>query len=102
MYWEKHSTNDSQCDFCSCFFETSSSIRGLIMLRVILMSFATLRHLQLYVVLILTRADMAASQRYVVRNGINASRALFGNSGYCNILHQNSISEKELNLVFAA
>ena len=66
------------------------------------MSFATLRQL-LYVVLILTRADMAASQRYVVGNGINASRALFANSGYsCNILHQNSISKEELNLVFAA
>ena len=46
---------------------------------------------------------MAASQRYVVGNGINASRALFANFGYSgNILHQNSISEKELNLVFAA
>ena len=56
------------------------------------MSFATLRRL-LYVVLILTRADMAASQKYVVGNGINAPRALFANSGYsCNILHQNSIS----------
>ena len=66
------------------------------------MSFATLRRLR-YVVLILTRADMAASQRYVVENGINASRALFGNSGLsCKILHQNSISKEELNLVFAA
>ena len=66
------------------------------------MSFATLRQLR-YVVLILTRADMAASQRYVVGTGINASRALFANSGYsCNILHQNFISEEELNLVFAA
>ena len=46
---------------------------------------------------------MATSQRYVVGNGINASGALFANSGYsCNILHQNSISEEELNLVFAA
>ena len=46
---------------------------------------------------------MAASQRYVVGNGINASRALFANSGYsCNILHQNPISKEELNLVFAA
>ena len=66
------------------------------------MSFATLRQLQ-YVVLILTRADMAASQRYVIGNGINASRALFANLGYsCNILHQNFIREEELNLVFAA
>ena len=65
------------------------------------MSFATIRRLQ-YVVLILTRADMAASQRYVVGNRINASRALFANSEYsCHILHQNSISEEELNLVFA-
>ena len=66
------------------------------------MSFATLRQLQ-YKVLILTRADMVASQSYVVGNGINASRARFANSGYsCNILHQNSIIEKEVNLVFAA
>ena len=66
------------------------------------MSFTTLRRLR-HVVLILTRADMAASQRYVAGNEINASRALFANSEYsCNILHQNSISEKELNLVFAA
>ena len=66
------------------------------------MSFATLRRLQ-YLVLILTTADMAASQRYVVGNGINASIALFANSGYfCNILHRNSISEEERNLVFAA
>ena len=66
------------------------------------MSFATLRRLP-YVVLILTRADMAASQRYVVGNQIDACRALFASSGYsCNILHQNSISEEELNLVFAA
>ena len=66
------------------------------------MSFAALRRLR-YVVLILTRADMAASQRYVVGNGINASRALFANSGYsCNILHQNSIRKEELNLVFEA
>ena len=66
------------------------------------MSFATTRRLQ-YVVLILTKADMAASERYVIGTGINASRALFANSGYsCNILHQNSISEEELNLVFAA
>ena len=43
------------------------------------MSFATLRRLR-YVVLISTRADMAASQRYVVGNGINGSRALFANS----------------------
>ena len=35
------------------------------------MSFATLRQLR-YAVLILNRADMAASQRYVVENGINA------------------------------
>ena len=63
------------------------------------MLFATLRRLR-FVVLILTRADMAASQRYVVGNGINASRALFANLEYsCDILHQNSISEKELNLV---
>ena len=41
------------------------------------MSFATLRQLR-YVVLILTRADMAASQKYVVGNGINASRTFFG------------------------
>ena len=75
---------------------------GLILLRAILMSFAILRQLR-YVVLILTRAEMAASQSYVVRNGINAFRALFANAGYsCNILHQNSISEVELNLVFAA
>ena len=61
------------------------------------MSFATLRRLRL-VVLILTGADMAASQRYVVGNGINASRVFFADSGYsCNILHQNSISEKEMN-----
>ena len=66
------------------------------------MSLATLRRLR-YVVLILTRADIAALQRYVVGNEINASRALFANSVYsCNILHQNSISEKELNLVFEA
>ena len=66
------------------------------------MSFATLRRLR-YVVSILTRADMAASQRYVLGNGVNASRAFFANSGYsCNMLHQNSISEEELNLVFAA
>ena len=66
------------------------------------MSFATLRRLR-YIVLILTRADMATLQRYVVGNGINASRALFANSGYsCYILHQNSMSEEELNLVFAA
>ena len=91
----------SQCDLCFCPFETNLSIRGLILLRAILMSFAILRRLR-YVVLILTRADMAASQRYVVENGINASRAL-ANSGYsCNLLHQNSISEEELNLIFAA
>ena len=66
------------------------------------MSFATLRQL-LYVVLILTRADMAASQRYLVGNSINASKALLANLGYsCNILHQNSIREEKLNLVFAA
>ena len=66
------------------------------------MLFATLRQLR-YVVLILTRAETAASQTYVVGNGINASRALFANSGYsCNILHHNSISEEELDLVFAA
>ena len=66
------------------------------------MSFATLRRL-LHVVLILTRAGMAASQTYVVGNGINASKALFANLGYsCNILHQNSVSEEEQNLVFAA
>ena len=66
------------------------------------MSSATLRRLR-YVILMSTRADKAASQRYVVGNGINASRALFANSGYsCNILHHNSISEEELNLVFAA
>ena len=66
------------------------------------MSLATLRRLR-YVVLILTRADMSASQRYVVGDGIIASRALFANSGYyCNTLHQNSISEEELNLIFAA
>ena len=65
------------------------------------MSVSTLRRLR-FVVLILTGADMAASQRYVVGNGITASRALFSDSGYsCNILHQNSISEKELNLVIA-
>ena len=62
------------------------------------MSFATLMQLR-YVALILTRADMAASPRYVVENGIYASRALFADSGYsCDILHQNSISEEELNL----
>ena len=66
------------------------------------MSFITLGRLR-YVVLILTRVDIAASQRNVVGNGIDAFRALFANSGYsCNILHQNSISEEELNLVFAA
>ena len=66
------------------------------------MSFATRRRL-LYVVLILTRADMAASQRDVVGNGINVSRALFANLRYsCNILHQNSIGKEELSLVFAA
>ena len=66
------------------------------------MSLATLRRLR-PVILILTRVDMAASQRYFVGNIINASRALFANSGYyCNILHQNFISEEELNLVFAA
>ena len=66
------------------------------------MSFATLRRLR-YVVLILSRADMAASQKYVFGNRINTSRALFANSGYsCSILHQNSISEEELNLAFAA
>ena len=65
------------------------------------MSFATLRHGR-YVVLILTRADMAASQRYVVGNGINASSAFFANLEYsCTILHENSISEEELNLNFA-
>ena len=46
----------SQRDLCSCLFKISSSIRGLILLRAILMSFATLRRLR-YVVLILTRAD---------------------------------------------
>ena len=57
------------------------------------MSFATPRRVR-YVVLILTRADMAVSQRYVVGNEINAYRALFANLKYCcNILHQNSISE---------
>ena len=62
------------------------------------MSFATLRRLR-YVVLILTRVDMAALQRYIFGD----SRALFANSGFSfNILHQNSISEEELNLVFAA
>ena len=45
------------------------------------MSFATLKRLR-YVVLIFTREDMVASQRYVVVNGINASRALFANSGF--------------------
>ena len=45
------------------------------------MSFATLRRLW-YVVLILTKADIAASPSYVVGNGINASRALFANSEY--------------------
>ena len=38
---------------------------GLILLSVILMSFAALRRLR-FVVLILARADMAGSQRYVV------------------------------------
>ena len=61
----------SQCDFRSCIFETSSSLRGLILLRAILMSFATLRPLR-YVVLILIGADMAASQRFVVGNEINS------------------------------
>ena len=66
------------------------------------MSFATLRRLR-YVVSILTRADVAASRKYVVGNGINASRALFANLGYsCNTLHRNSKSEKELNLIFAS
>ena len=66
------------------------------------MSFAGLRRLR-YVVLILTRADMAASQRYVIGNGNNATRALFTNLGYSyNIQHQNSINEEELNLVFVA
>ena len=66
------------------------------------MSFATLRQLR-YVVLILTKADTAASQKYVVGNEINASKALFANLGYsCNILHQNCTCEEELNLVFAA
>ena len=66
------------------------------------MSFATLRRLR-YVVLILIRADMAALQSCVVGIGINAFRAFFANSGYfCNILHQNSISKEEMNLVFAA
>ena len=89
-YSAKHSTNDSHCDFCSCLFDTSSSVRGLILPR--------LR----YVVLIITKADMAASQRYVVENRIKASRALFANSGYSsNILHRNFISEEELNLAFA-
>ena len=65
------------------------------------MSFATLR--LRYIVWILNRADMAALQRYVVGNRINASNALFANSEYSfNILHQNSISEEKLNLVFAA
>ena len=65
------------------------------------MTFATLRRLW-YVVLILNRVDMEALQRYVIGNRINASRALFAISEYsCNILHQNSISEEELNLVFA-
>ena len=36
---------------------------------------STVRRLR-YVVLILTRADMAASQSYVIGNGINAYRAL--------------------------
>ena len=69
------------------------------------MSLATPRRLR-YAVLILTKAHMAASQKYgsyVLKNGINASRAIFANSGYsCSKLHQNSISEEELNLVFAA
>ena len=69
MYLAKHSTNDSQCDLCSCLFETSSSIRGIILRRAILMSFATLRRLR-FVVLILTRADVAPSQSDVVGNGI--------------------------------
>ena len=91
----------SQCDLCSCLFKTSSSKRELILLRAIIMSFATLRRLR-YVVSILTRADVAASRKYVVGNGINASRALFANLGYsCNILHRNSNSE-ELNLIFAS
>ena len=61
------------------------------------MPFATLRRLR-YVVLILTRADMVASQRYVVGNEINASRALFADSEYsCNMPHRNSVSEEELN-----
>ena len=63
---------------------------------------STVRRLR-YIVLILARADMAASQSDVIGNGINAYRALFANSGYsCNILHQNSINEEELNLVSAA
>ena len=62
------------------------------------MSFATLRRLR-YVVLILIRADMAASQRYVVGNGINASRALFANSRYsCNILKFYQSGGAELGL----
>ena len=66
------------------------------------MSFTTLRRLHC-VVLTLIRADMAASQSYVVGNRITASRALFANSGYsCNILHEISISEEELNLVVTA
>ena len=66
------------------------------------MSFASLRRVR-YVVLILTKADSAASQRYVVGNMIDAYRAFFTNSRYsCNLPHQNSISEEELNLVFAA
>ena len=63
------------------------------------MSFATLRRLR-YVVLILTRADMEASQRYIVGNGINASRALFANLEYsCTYCTKfQSAKESELGL----
>ena len=62
------------------------------------MSFATPRRLR-FVVLMFSKANMAASQRHIVGNGINSFRALFANSGYsCKILHQNFISKEELNL----
>ena len=67
-----------QCELCSWLFETGVTK---ILPREIPMSFATLRRLR-YIVLILIRADMAASQRNAVRIRINTTTALFTNSVY--------------------
>ena len=66
------------------------------------MSFVTLRQLR-YLVLILTRIDMEALQRYGFGNGINTLRAVFANSEYAyNTLQQKFINQEELNLAIAA